>query len=382
MPRWLLPENISDVLPREARRVERLRRALLDLYQSYGYELVIPPLIEHAESLTTGIAGDLDLRTFKLTDQSSGRLLALRADTTPQVARIDAHILNRQGVTRLCYAGSVLHARPMHPLAAREPLQVGAELYGAGGSAADAEILELAVASLRLAGLQRVRLDLGHTGIVRGILELAPMSPLLVDELLASLSAKDAPALRQQSAPLADDVRTALLALTRLNGDREVLQQARATLPATQMITAALDELDAIFQRCDADDVSIDLSDLHGYRYHTGVTFSVHTASAAQPVLRGGRYDGIGESFGRARPAVGFSIYLRELAELANDDPVRAIVAPANTDPQLRKLIAELRDTGEIVVQRLSDDAQPTEDDFVFDRAIERRGGNWSVVKV
>ena len=191
MPRWLLPENISDVLPREARRVEQLRRTLLDLYRSYGYELVIPPLLEHAESLLTGTGNDLDLRTFKLTDQSTGRLLGLRADTTPQVARIDAHILNRQGVVRLCYAGSVLHARPLHPLAAREPLQVGAELYGLSGVAADVEMLELAVASLRLAGLRDVRVDLGHTGIVRGIIELAPVPAPLVDDLLASLNAKD-----------------------------------------------------------------------------------------------------------------------------------------------------------------------------------------------
>jgi ATP phosphoribosyltransferase regulatory subunit len=383
MPRWLLPENISDVLPPEARRVERLRRSLLDLYRSYGYELVIPPLIEHAESLLTGTGSDLDLRTFKLTDQSSGRLLALRADTTPQVARIDAHILNRPGVTRLCYAGSVLHARPLHPLAAREPLQVGAELYGIGGIAADAEVLELAVASLRLAGLQRVRLDLGHTGIVRGILELAHLAAPLVDELLASLSAKDVPALRQQPAPLTQEVRAALLALTRLNGGSEVLQQARTVLPASPPIRAALDELRAIVERCQADDVSIDLSDLHGYRYHTGITFSVHTPSAAQAVLRGGRYAGIGSAFGRARPAVGLSIYLRELAELAADDPVRAISAPPDEDTGLNELISKLRATGEIVVRRLSDEPLHTlQGDFMFDRAIERRQGNWSVVKI
>ena len=383
MPRWLLPENISDVLPHEARRVERLRRALLDLYRGYGYELVIPPLIEHAESLLTGTASDLDLRTFKLTDQSSGRQLALRADTTPQVARIDAHILNRTGVTRLCYAGSVLHARPLHPLAAREPLQVGAELYGPGGTAADIEVLELAVASLHLAGLQRVRLDLGHTGVVRGILELARPPAPLVDELLVSLSAKDVPALQQQSAPLADSVRKALLALTRLHGGTEVLQQARAVLPSSPPIKTALGEIDAIIERCTADDVSIDLSDLHGYRYHTGVTFSVHTGQAAQAVLRGGRYDGIGEAFGRARPAVGFSIYLRELAELAADDAPHAISAPADQDPGLRTLITQLRAAGEIVVQRLpgeSEDGQ--QGDLTFDRTIRRQGSAWKVMEI
>lgn len=379
MPRWLLPENISDVLPREARRVEYLRRALLDLYRSYGYELVIPPLIEHAESLLTGTGSDLDLRTFKLTDQLSGRLLGLRADTTPQVARIDAHILNRQGVVRLCYAGSVLHARPVHPLASREPLQVGAELYGLGGVAADVEVLELAVASLHLAGLQSVRLDLGHTGVVRGILELAqPAAPF--DELLASLSAKDLPALKQQSMGLPPEVGSALLGLPRLNGGREVLTAARSSLPASRTITAALDELDAIVERCGADAVSIDLSDLHGSQYHTGVTFAVHTARSANAVLQGGRYDGIGNAFGRARPAVGFSIYLRELAELGENDPPRAIRAPADDDSRLRAAIAELRAAGETVVQRLPGESlQEDESEFIFDRAIERLGNDWSV---
>ena len=381
MPRWLLPENISDVLPREARRVEQLRRALLDLYRGYGYELVIPPLIEHAESLLTGTGNDLDLRTFKLTDQSSGRLLGLRADTTPQVARIDAHILNRQGVVRLCYAGSVLHARPLHPLAAREPMQVGAELYGLGGVAADVEVLELAVASLHLAGLRSVRLDLGHTGVVRGILQLSPLPTSLVDDLLASLNAKDVPALQQQSVALSSEVRAALLGLTRLNGGREVLHDARRKLPQSAPITAALDELQAIVERCGADDVSIDLSDLHGYRYKTGVTFAVHTAGSASEVLRGGRYDDIGKAFGRARPAVGFSIYLRELAELAADDPLHAILAPADADQRLRALIAQLRADGEIVVQRLESETDGAEEsEFIFDRAIERRGDTWQVV--
>ena len=381
MPRWLLPENISDVLPREARRVEQLRRKLLDLYRSYGYELVIPPLLEHAESLLTGTGNDLDLRTFKLTDQSSGRLLGLRADTTPQVARIDAHILNRQGVVRLCYAGSVLHARPLHPLAAREPLQVGAELYGLSGVAADVEVLELAVTSLQLAGLQNVRLDLGHTGVVRGIIDLAPLPAALVDELLVSLNAKDVPALRQQGSGLSSDVRSALLALTRLNGGREVLDEARRKLPASGGITAALNELQAIVEHCSANDVSIDLSDLHGYRYKTGVTFAVHTAGSSNEVLRGGRYDDIGKAFGRARPAVGFSIYLRELAELTADDPPHAILAPAGSDVGLRALIGQLRAAGEIVVQRLQGESDRAEEsEFIFDRVIEQRGETWQVM--
>jgi ATP phosphoribosyltransferase regulatory subunit len=378
MPRWLLPENISDILPLEARRVEELRRSLLDLYRGYGYELVIPPLIEYLDSLLTGTGSDLDLRMFKLTDQASGRLLGLRADATPQVARIDAHILNRKGVARLCYAGSVLHARPLHPLASREPLQVGAELYGMAGPQADAEVIELAVASLRLAGLSAVHLDLGHTAVVRALLDLAPPAPAVVDDLLAALSSKDEPWLRSLVAGMPPKAAEALLALVRLNGGAEVIEQARARLPALPPIIAALDELETIAQTCGAE-VSIDLADLHGYRYHNGVTFAVHVEGLPAAVLRGGRYDGIGKAFGRARPAVGFSIYLRDLARLGEAASPRAILAPASQDPALRRLVRQLREAGEVVVQAL-----PGEDeqagDFVFDREIAQQNGNWSVV--
>jgi ATP phosphoribosyltransferase regulatory subunit len=380
MPRWLLPENISDVLPREARRVEELRRALLDLYCSYGYQLVIPPLIEYLDSLLTGTGSDLDLRTFKLTDQASGRMLGLRADTTPQVARIDAHILNRTGVARLCYAGSVLHARPLHPLAAREPLQVGAELYGHPGREADAEVVELAIASLRLAGLSDVQLDLGHTGVVRAILDLAQPAPALTDELLAALSAKDVPALEQLVAPLPADAASALRTLATLHGGPEVIDQARRQLPRLPAVNDSLDELAQISHQCDAT-VSIDLADLHGYRYLTGVTFAAHAEELPSAVLRGGRYDDIGRAFGRARPAVGFSIYLRELARLRPLDAPRAILAPAGDDRRLQSLIQQLRAEGEVVVQRLPGESdQQMSGDFMFDRAIVRLDGNWGVV--
>ena len=378
MPRWLLPENISDILPLEARRVEELRRALLDLYRGYGYELVIPPLIEYLDSLLTGTGSDLDLRMFKLTDQASGRLLGLRADATPQVARIDAHILNRQGVARLCYAGSVLHARPLHPLASREPLQVGAELYGASGPQADAEVIELAVASLRLAGLSAVHLDLGHTAVVRALLDLAPPAPAVVDDLLAALSSKDEPWLRGLVSGMPPSAAAPLLELLRLNGGLEVIGRARSRLPALPPISAALDELETIAANSGAE-VSFDLADLHGYRYHNGVTFAVHVEGLPAAVLRGGRYDGIGKAFGRARPAVGFSIYLRDLARLGEAASPRAILAPVRQDPALRTLVRQLREAGEVVVQAL-----PGEDeqagDFVFDREIAQQNGNWSVV--
>jgi ATP phosphoribosyltransferase regulatory subunit len=378
MPRWLLPENISDILPLEARRVEELRRALLDLYRGYGYELVIPPLIEYLDSLLTGTGSDLDLRMFKLTDQASGRLLGLRADATPQVARIDAHILNRKGVARLCYAGSVLHARPLHPLASREPLQVGAELYGVAGPQADAEVIELAVASLRLAGLSTVHLDLGHTAVVRALLDLAAPAPAVVDDLLAALSSKDEPWLRAIVAGMPRTAAEALLELVRLNGGAELIDQARARLPALPPIGAALDELETIAKNCGAD-VSFDLADLHGYRYHNGVTFAVHVEGLPAAVLRGGRYDGIGKAFGRARPAVGFSIYLRDLARLGEAASPRAILAPARRDPALRALVRQLREAGEVVVQALPGEEEQA-GDFVFDREIAQQNGNWSVV--
>jgi ATP phosphoribosyltransferase regulatory subunit len=378
MPRWLLPENISDILPLEARRVEELRRALLDLYRGYGYELVIPPLIEYLDSLLTGTGSDLDLRMFKLTDQASGRLLGLRADATPQVARIDAHILNRKGVARLCYAGSVLHARPLHPLASREPLQVGAELYGMAGSEADAEVIELAVASLRLAGLSAVHLDLGHTAVVRALLDLAPPAPAAVDDPLAALSSKDEPWLRVLVAGMPRMAAEALLELVRLNGGAAVIDRARARLPALPPISAALDELEAIAKSCGAE-VSFDLADLHGYRYHNGVTFAVHVEGLPAAVLRGGRYDGIGKAFGRARPAVGFSIYLRDLARLGEAASPRAILAPARPDPALRRLVRQLREAGEVVVQALPGEEEQA-GDFVFDREIAQQNGNWSVV--
>jgi len=378
MPRWLLPENFSDVLPAEARRVEELRRALLDLYRGYGYELVMPPLVEYLDSLLTGTGSDLEARMFKLNDWASGRMLGLRADATPQVARIDAHILNREGVARLCYAGSVLHARPLHPLASREPLQVGAELYGAAGPAADAEVVELAVASLRLAGLASVRLDLGHTGVVRALLDLAPPEAGAIDDLLAALSSKDEPALRALVAALPPAPAAGLLELVTLNGGIEVIERARARLPDRPPIRAALDELATIARNCAAD-VSFDLADLHGYRYHSGVTFAVHVEGLPAAVLRGGRYDGIGKAFGRARPAVGFSIYLRELARLGESAAPRAILAPGAQDEALRTLVRQLREAGEVVVQALPGDPGQA-GDFVFDREIVGADGNWNVV--
>jgi len=377
MARWLLPEGISDVLPAEARRIEDMRRQLLDLYRGYGYELVFPPLLEYLDSLLTGTGRDLDLRTFKLVDQLSGRQLGLRADITPQVARIDAHILNRAGVVRLCYAGSVLHTRPAHPLATREPFQVGAELYGHGGLEADAEVQALAVRSLRGAGAGRVFLDLGHTGIVRSLLAAQPLSPATADSVLEALSAKDDASLRDAARELPGATTEALLALTRLHGGVEIVDEARAVLPRSESVVRALDDLTWLIERCTAEDVSVDLADLHGYRYYTGVNFAAYDQRASGALLRGGRYDDIGRAFGRARPATGFSIDLRDLGRLNGIARNNAIHAPALRDDALLAAIESLREHGEIVVQALSEEERPGEG---VDRELRLLEGRWQVV--
>jgi ATP phosphoribosyltransferase regulatory subunit len=377
MARWLLPDGISDVLPEEAARLERLRRTLLDLYRGYGYELVVPPLLEYVESLATGVGEDLGLRTFKLVDQISGRMMGLRADTTPQVARIDAHILNRRGTTRLCYAASVLHAQPMHPLATREPFYIGAELYGHGGLLADAEVIDLAAASLKQAGVTAVQFDFGHTGVLRSVLQLDGTAQLRAGEIVAALSGKDNATLTQLTDGLSAPARRAILALPRLHGGVDVLADARAMLG--EVAAWALDELEQLAGRMlrAGFDVNIDLADLHGFRYHTGLTFAAFARSWPVALARGGRYDDIGRAFGRARPATGFSIDLRELARLLGGMPTRAILAPAGDDPALLELIATLRSRGEVVVQML--DATDRIEGIEFTQAITRQDERWQL---
>lgn len=378
MARWLLPEGISDVLPQEARRLEQMRRGLLDLFVRCGYELVVPPLIEYVESLLTGAGADLDLRTFKLIDQMSGRMMGLRADTTPQVARIDAHILNRSGVVRLCYASNVLHARPLHPLATREPFQVGAELYGHAGIAADAEVLKLAAAALKTICVSGSRFDLGHTGVLRALLVSDSASDVRVDEIVAALSSKDAAALDAAIRGMSDQAQRGLRALLRLHGGMDVLSRARQDLKGSAEIGAALDDLEELVRRAGIDDVHIDLADLHGYRYHTGVTFASYLPGLPGALVRGGRYDDIGRAFGRARPATGFSIDLRDLTRISANDEPRAILAPPHADASMSNFIAALRDAGETVVEQIGSDDVPAS--HIFDREIRREAGSWKVV--
>lgn len=379
MPTWLLPENIADVLPSEARKIEDLRRCILDHFQLYGYELVMPPMLEYIESLLTGTGHDMDLRTFKLVDQISGRTMGLRADMTPQVARIDAHLLNRASVTRLCYAGNVLHTRPSGLHATREPLQIGAEIYGHAGLEADAEIQELALATLELAGVTAVRLDLCHIGVVRALIDSSQHAQRDEATLFSLLKSKDTPGLREFMSSYDAVTREALLVLPNLYGDASILQRARHVLPPYPPILKALEELDTLIELAGEASVTIDLSDLRGYQYHSGVMFSAYVAGLPNAVVHGGRYDHVGEIFGRARPATGFSMDLRELARLIPPaSRRRAISVVWNRDAGLRAKIAELRRAGETVIQRMPEHEDELIE-FDCDRTIAFENGNWVV---
>jgi ATP phosphoribosyltransferase regulatory subunit len=313
MRTWVLPEYIEDILPPEAAQLERLRRDVLDLFRAQGYELVMPPLLEYVESLLTGTAHDLDLRTFKLVDQLSGRMMGLRADITPQVARIDAHLLNRKGVTRLCYCGSVLHALPASPGASRELIQIGAEIYGQAGVAGDLEIQALLCRALAVAGVRGARMDLGHVAVFRSIVHAAGIGAALEGELFEALQKKDTPALKRLARGLDAATRAALTLLPELYGGREALTLAEKKLPKIPALSRALGTLRTLAKACPIP-VSFDLAELRGYHYHSGVVFDAYCEGAAGAIARGGRYDEVGKAFGRSRPATGFSINLRSLA--------------------------------------------------------------------
>jgi ATP phosphoribosyltransferase regulatory subunit len=375
MPNWLLPENIADVLPSEARKTEEVRRALLDHFRSYGYELVAPPMLEYLESLMPVQDQDLDLRMFKLVDQLSGRTMGVRADMTIQVARIDAHLLNRPGIVRLCYAGSVLHTRPSGFHSTREPLQVGAEIYGHAGFEADIEIQALALASLKLAGLSDLTLDLSHAGILDAVIEDDPIARRERAALIGLLRSKDLPALRSWVQRYSGPTRDAILALSSLCGGVGVLQEAKQQLPAKRAISIALEELAKLAESAGTTRVNIDLADLSGYQYESGVTFAIYVPGLPNAVARGGRYDEVGEAFGRARPATGFSMDLREIVGLLPvTPPVPAISAPWRQDALLQAFIAELRQQGEIVIQHLPGHPHDPQE-FDCDREIVEENG-------
>ena len=314
--KWLLPEAVEDILPAQAMKIETLRRKILDLFFARQYELVMPPLLEYTDSLLTGTGHDLELRTFKVVDQLSGRMMGVRADITPQVARIDAHLLNRAGVTRLCYCGSVLHTRPAGPSATREPIQIGAELYGEAAVEADLEILQLLCRALELAGVREARVDIGHVAVFRSIAQAAGIPPADEAALFEALQKKDVPALKELTGELQVTTRDALLLLPELYGGPEVLEVAEKKLPQLPELTRALAQLRQLSAACRIP-AGFDLAELRGYHYHSGVVFDAYCSGVSGAVARGGRYDEVGRAFGRARPATGFSIDLRSLAGAA-----------------------------------------------------------------
>jgi len=385
MPNWLLPEHIQDMLPDEAWRVEQMRAQILDLLRKSGYQLVAPPLLEYAESLLIHGSADMDLRTFKLVDQMSGRTLALRADITPQVARIDAHLLNRQGVTRLCYAGSVLHTQPVGLTRTRELLQIGAELYGHSGLESDLEIQQLLLQSLAMLGIADVHLDLGHVGVFRALVEHAQLDKDTEAELFVALQSKDSEALRILAQPLDAVMRGALLALPTLYGNcAEVLPRARQILPDYAEIRLALDALQSVADKLQpmVAGVGIDLADLRGYHYHSGMVFAAYHAGSHDAIALGGRYDDLGKSFGRARAATGFSMDLRQLYRLLPAQKVQlGVLAPhmKDEDGALSERIAKLRAAGEVVVVDLLGVAA-CRAELQCDRQLLLRDGVWQVV--
>ena len=378
---WQLPDQIADVLPSEARHIEELRRLFLDTASSYGYELVMPPLLEHLESLLTGTGEALDLQTFKLVDQLSGRTLGLRADTTPQVARIDAHLLNRSGVARLCYCGPVLHTRAERPHATREPLQFGAEIYGHAGLEADLEAQQLALQGLRAAGVSELAVDMADVRIVSSLLAGATINGSMLALIHAALAAKDASELDSLSASLKGGIsaaaREGLKALLQLYGDDRVLQEAEKVLPPAPGLSEALQNLKWLGAHVGAVKVSFDLADLRGYAYYSGTRFAIYGLGAE--LARGGRYDEVGAVFGRNRPAAGFSLDLKELVRVLPPRPLKAAIrAPWSEDAGLRAAIARLRAGGETVACVLPGHEHEV-NEFDCDRELAHAAGKWAV---
>ena len=380
MRNWLLPEYIEDVLPAEAAQIEHLRRSLLDLFEVHGYQFVIPPMMEYLESLITGVGHDLDLATFKVVDQLTGRLMGVRADITPQAARIDAHMLNNQGVTRLCYAGSVLRTNPDGLAQTRQPMQLGAELFGHAGVEGDIEIQRLMVKTLQASGVKALQIDFNHVGIFDALMKNT--DPVFEKQLYQALQSKDQTEVKALTKDFDAVTRDALCALTELNGDVAILAEAAKRLPKTPAITKALAELLQVSNQLKDLDVgvSFDLAELRGYHYHSGMVFAAYAQGCPGPLALGGRYDEVGQAFGRARPAAGFSLDLRGLVKaLPRSNVKQCILAPYGNDDSLIKKIDELRKSGEKVVQELPGH-EAYVDELNFNRKLKNLDGVWQVV--
>jgi len=387
--RWLLPDGVEEILPNRALQIERLRRQILDLYHSWGYDLVIPPLVEFTDSLLSGTGSDLDLMTFKVTDQLSGRTMGIRADITPQTSRMDAHSLQRQGPSRLCYASTVLYTRPRHALESRSPIQIGVELYGESGLAADIEVISLMLETLSLVGLDKPQLDLGHVGVYGSLLECAELTADQEAELFELLQRKAVPELDVWVAANLPDPEMAgmIRSLVDLAGGVEVLDRAREVFAgAPAEVELALDELqaavDSLLEGYPGVGLYLDLSELRGYHYHTGIVFAAYAQGIGQAIGNGGRYDHVGEGFGRSRPATGFNMSLQALAQLADSSPIASgIFAPASEDNGLREAVAELRRRGERVVCGFPGQ-QPNYEELHCDRQLLLVDGTYRVKPV
>ena len=376
---WLLPEHIADALPHEANRIEHLRRTALDLFSVHGYEHVMPPMLEYLDSLLTGTGSDLLLRTFKLVDQLSGRSMGLRADTTPQVARIDAHLLNRKGVTRLCYCGPVLHTRPDRPHATREPLQFGAEIYGHAGLEADLEALQLARECLSTANVANTTIDLADVRIVRNLLSGVPLSALELRRIHAALAAKDAAELAALTRLFPAESREGLLSLLQLYGDQKVLGEAQNALRRFPAIGGVLSNLKWLASRLEGATVTFDLADLRGYAYYSGARFAIYAPGGSDALVRGGRYDEVGAVFGRNRPAAGFSLDIKQVVGVVSPRALKAAIrAPWGESDDVSAAIAELRRSGETVVCVLPGHESEV-DEFHCDRELVQVAGRWVV---
>jgi len=381
--RWQLPDGVEEVLPAQAASVERLRRQLLDLYRSWGYQLVIPPLMEFTESLLIGMGSDIDLLTFRMTDQLSGRTLGIRADITPQVARIDAHSLAEEGVSRLCYAGSTLHTRPKTLMASRTPIQLGAELYGDESLEADVEIIHLMLETLHVAGLSNLSLDLGHVGVYEAILAEAGLDEEREREVFDALQRKSVPDLEIALAGVDKKSAGLIIALVGLHGPDKVLDEARslfaekapAALAAVDTLAAAAAEIRGL---CPDINIYFDLSELRGYHYHTGIVFAAYVPGHGQALANGGRYNDVGAVFGRARPATGFATDMKALMNLLPAEPAAqgAISAPTSAAEQagLQEKVNELRAQGDIVINALGSAVDPR-----CDRELVMEAGQWQV---
>ncbi len=384
--RWLLPDGVEDILPPLAGQIEALRRDVMDTCQRWGYQLVIPPLIEYLDSLFTGTGHDLALQTFKLTDQLTGRMMGVRADMTPQAARIDAHTLRREGVTRLCYSGHVLHTRPEHMLTGRTPIQAGCELFGSKSEAADCEIISLLLDVLRMGGLPSVHLDLGHVGVYQALIREADVDPQTETAIFDAMRRKSVPELDTLLGDCTDQTAGARLrALARISGGRETLAQARAALEGSAVeVMEALDQLervaDMLAESYPEVVLGFDFCELRGYNYHTGMVFAVYAPGHGEALAKGGRYDSIGQDFGRARPATGFSVDIRALVALGQrrQSVKGAIWAPYSEDVGLAGVVAGLRLT-ETVIQAMPDDPKNGSQNRECDRQLVKQDDQWVV---